>query len=112
MLQPIKRIPFHILPVSYALNHSEPFLLISLHRRVLRLSFQSQARLRQYKRLYDSFMKEYGREPSEAETAAHMGLSIDQVRDIHKNVCIANMGSLGRRSLNEYWTGSGQRLKV
>lgn len=60
----------------------------------LRLSFQSQARLRQYKRLCDSFMKEYGREPSEAETAAHMGLSIDQVRDIYKNTCTANLGSL------------------
>ena len=60
----------------------------------LRLSFHSQARLRQYKRLCDSFMKEYGREPSEAETAAQMGLSIDQVRDIHKNACTANLGSL------------------
>lgn len=60
----------------------------------LRLSFQSQARLRQYKRLCDSFMKEYGREPSEAETAAFMGLSIDQVRDIRKNACTANLGSL------------------
>ena len=60
----------------------------------LRLSFHSQARLRQYKRFYDSFMKEHGREPSEAETAAQMGLSIDQVRDIHKNACIANPGSL------------------
>ncbi|WP_394525743.1 sigma-70 family RNA polymerase sigma factor [Lacrimispora sp. JR3] len=60
----------------------------------LRLSFQSQARLRQYKRFYDSFMKEHGREPSEEETAAQMGLSIDQVRDIHRNACIANLGSL------------------
>jgi len=60
----------------------------------LRLSFQSQARLRQYKRFCDSFMKEHGREPSEEETAAQMGLSIDQVRDIHRNACIANLGSL------------------
>ena len=60
----------------------------------LRLSFHSQARLRQYKRFYDSFMKEHGREPSEAETAAQMGLSIDQVRDIHKNAYMANLGSL------------------
>lgn len=60
----------------------------------LRLSFHSQACLRQYKRFYDSFMKEHGREPSEAETAALMGLSIDQVRDIHKNACMANLGSL------------------
>ena len=60
----------------------------------LRLSFHSQARLRQYKRFYDSFMKEHGREPSEAETAAFMGLSIEQVRDIHRNACVANLGSL------------------
>lgn len=60
----------------------------------LRLSFHSQARLRQYKRFYDSFMKDHGREPSEVETAAQMGLSIDQVRDIHKNACMANLGSL------------------
>ncbi|GLB28136.1 hypothetical protein LAD12857_00590 [Lacrimispora amygdalina] len=40
----------------------------------LRLSYQSQARLRHYKRLCDSFMKEYGREPSKAETAARMGI--------------------------------------
>ena len=60
----------------------------------LRLSFHSQARLRKYKRFYDSFMKEHGREPSEAETAAQMGLSIDQVRDIHRNAYVANLGSL------------------
>lgn len=60
----------------------------------LRLSFHSQARLRKYKRFYDSFMKEHGREPSEAETAVQMGLSIEQVRDIHRNSCMANLGSL------------------
>lgn len=60
----------------------------------LRLSFHSQALLRQYKRFYDSFMKEHGREPSEAETADFMVLSIDQVRDIHRNAFIANLGSL------------------
>lgn len=60
----------------------------------LRLSFHSQARIRQYKRFCDSFLKEHGREPSEAETAAQMGLSMDQVRDIYKNACVANLGSL------------------
>lgn len=60
----------------------------------LRLSFHSQARLRKYKRFCDSFMKEHGREPSEAEIAAFMGVSIDQIRDIHKNACVANLGSL------------------
>ena len=60
----------------------------------LRLSFHSQARLRKYKRFYDSFLKEHGREPSEEETVVQMGLSIDQVRDIHRNACVANLGSL------------------
>jgi len=60
----------------------------------LRLSFHSQARIWQYKRLCDSFMKEHGREPSEEETSAQMGLSIDQVRDIHRNARIASLGSL------------------
>lgn len=60
----------------------------------LRLPSHSQERLRKYERFCDYFMKEYGREPSEAEAAAQMGLSLDQVRDIHKNACIANLGSL------------------
>ena len=60
----------------------------------LRISYQSQARLRKYNRFRDSFVKEYGREPSEAEIAASMGLSIDQVRDIHKNACMENLVSL------------------
>ena len=60
----------------------------------LRLSFHSQARLRKYKQFCDSFMKEHGREPSEAETADQMVLGIDQVRDIHRNACIAKLGSL------------------
>lgn len=60
----------------------------------LRLSFHSQARLRQYKRFCDCFMKEHGQEPSEADTAVQMGLSIDQVRDIRKNACMVNLVSL------------------
>ncbi|WP_395547884.1 MULTISPECIES: sigma-70 family RNA polymerase sigma factor [unclassified Lacrimispora] len=60
----------------------------------LRISYQSQARLRKYKRFRDSFVKEYGREPLEAEIAASMGLSIDQVREIHKNACMENLVSL------------------
>jgi RNA polymerase primary sigma factor len=60
----------------------------------LRLSFQSQERVRRYKKICDSFVKEYGRNPSETEIADLMGLSIEQVRDIHKNACMTNMVSL------------------
>lgn len=60
----------------------------------LRLPSGVQVRLRQYKQFYDSFMKEHDREPSEDETAYFMGLSIEQVREIHKNAATANMTSL------------------
>lgn len=60
----------------------------------LRLSFHEQERLKKYKRLCDSYMKEYDREPSEWEAAAHLGLSIDQVMGIKRNACIASLGSL------------------
>ncbi len=60
----------------------------------LRLPSYSQERLRKYQRYCDSFMKEHGREPSEGEAAAQMGLSLDQVRDIHRNASIASLGSL------------------
>lgn len=60
----------------------------------LRLPSHIQVRLRQYKQFSDSFMKEHDREPSEDETAHFMGLSIEQVREIHKNASTANMTSL------------------
>lgn len=60
----------------------------------LRLSFQSQERVRRYKKICNSFVKEYGRDPSEAEIADLMWLSIEQVRDICKNACMTNVVSL------------------
>lgn len=60
----------------------------------LRLPSQIQGRLRRYKQTCDSFTKEFGRDPSEVEISAFMGLSIEQVRDIHKNVNMANLVSL------------------
>lgn len=60
----------------------------------LRISYQSQARVRKYNRFHDSFTKEYGRDPSETEIADLMGLRIEQVRDIYKNACMTNMVSL------------------
>lgn len=60
----------------------------------LRLSFQSQARLRKYDQFHEFFTKEYGREPSEIETASYLSLSREQVREIHKNTCMTNLVSL------------------
>lgn len=60
----------------------------------LRLSFQSQARLRKYDQFHEFFTKEYGREPSETETASYFCLSKEHVREIHKNACMMNLVSL------------------
>ncbi|MBP2657468.1 MAG: polymerase sigma factor, sigma-70 family [Firmicutes bacterium] len=60
----------------------------------LHLPSQIQGRLRRYKQTCDYFTKEFGRDPSEVEIAAFMGLSIEQVRDINKNANMANLVSL------------------
>jgi RNA polymerase primary sigma factor len=60
----------------------------------LRLSFQSQERVRKYKKTCDFFVKEYGRDPSETEIADLMGLGVEQVRDILKNACMTSLVSL------------------
>ena len=85
----------------------------------LRLPSGIQVRLRQYKQFRDSFMKEHDREPSEAETAYFMSLSIEQVREIHKNAATANITSLNAPVKNleegEYTVGdvipSGEDLE-
>lgn len=60
----------------------------------VRLPVYCMDRLQQYKRLCSSFQLEYGREPSEREIACLMGLTLEQIREIKKNACMARVGSL------------------
>lgn len=82
------------------LTYAKPWIIQRIQRYIenysccLRLPSHIQVRLRQYKQFHDSFMKEHDREPAEDETAYFMGLSIEQVREIHKNAATANMTSL------------------
>ena len=51
-------------------------------------------KLLRYKRLCSSFQLEHGREPSEREIACLMGLTLEQIREIKGNACMARVGSL------------------
>ena len=60
----------------------------------LRLPVHCREKLLRYKRLCSSFQLEHGREPSEREIARMMGLTLEQVREIRGNACMARVGSL------------------
>ena len=60
----------------------------------LRLPVHCREKLLRYKRLCSSFQLEHGREPSERERARMMGLTLEQVREIRGNACMARVGSL------------------
>lgn len=60
----------------------------------LRLPVHCKERIRQYKRLCSSFQLEHGREPSEQEITRLMCITLEQVREIKENACMARVGSL------------------
>ncbi len=60
----------------------------------LRLPVHCREKLLRYKRLCSSFQLEHGREPSEREIARLMGLTLEQIREIKGNACMARVGSL------------------
>lgn len=60
----------------------------------LRLPVHCREKLLRYKRLCSSFQLEHGREPSEREIACLMGLTLEQIREIKGNACMARVGSL------------------
>lgn len=60
----------------------------------LRLPVHYLDRMQKYKRFCNAFSREYGREPSDREAAAFMGLTLGQIEDIRGNACMARLGSL------------------
>lgn len=60
----------------------------------LRLPVHCLEKVQQYKRFRSSYQQEYGREPSDREASAFMGLTLGQIEDIRENACIARLGSL------------------
>lgn len=60
----------------------------------LRIPVGQDERIRKYKRFCNSFQLEHGRKPSDRETAALMGFTLEQVRSIQETACMATLASL------------------
>lgn len=60
----------------------------------LRFPVHCLEKVQRYKRFCSSFQQEYGREPSEYESATFMGLTLEQIEDIRQSACMARLGSL------------------
>jgi RNA polymerase primary sigma factor len=60
----------------------------------LRLPVHCTERILQYKKFVQSFQLEHGREPTARECSRFMGLTLEQIENIRKNACMANVGSL------------------
>lgn len=60
----------------------------------LRLPVHCMEQVRKYDRFRHSFMREYGREPSEYECAAYFGFSLEHIQHIRKSACMVKVGSL------------------
>lgn len=60
----------------------------------LRLPVHCLEQIRKLKKFQGDFAREYGRKATDAETARFMGLTLEQVRALSKNACMANLGSL------------------
>lgn len=60
----------------------------------LRLPVHCLERVQKYKKFQNSFRLKYGREPSDREAAALLGISLEHVEEIKGNACMARLGSL------------------
>ena len=60
----------------------------------LRLPVYSQEQIRRYGRFCNAFRVKYGREPSEAVTAAFLDVTLEQVRQIKENAAMTSLASL------------------
>lgn len=60
----------------------------------MRLPVHCREKVRQYERFVSEYEREHGQKPSEWETAASLGFTLQQVEDIRKSACMAKMGSL------------------
>lgn len=64
------------------------------NRSSLRIPVHAQEKQTAFRRFCTSFQMEHGQKPSEAEIAACLGLTLEQVRERKKNACMAALASL------------------
>ena len=71
----------------------------------VRIPVHQHQRIRQYRRTMNLFQTEYGRDPSRAELAAALGLTVDRIEDLRSDLRFLEM-----RSLNELISEEGDEL--
>lgn len=71
----------------------------------VRIPVHQHQRIRQYRRTINLFQTEYGRDPSPAELAAALGLTVDRIEDLRSDLRFLEM-----RSLNELISEEGDEL--
>lgn len=82
------------------LTYAEKWIRQSIHRYIennaccLRLPSRVQGHLLQYRRLCTAYLQEYNRMPTDAETTAHLGLTLEQVASIKRDALRGNLRSL------------------
>ena len=69
-------------------------LCLQMNGSCLRFPVHCLEKVQRYKCLCNAFNREYGREPSDREVAAFMGLTLEQMEDIRESACMARLGSL------------------
>lgn len=67
---------------------------IQMNGSCMRLPVHCQEKVRQYERFVSEYEREHGQKPSEWETEASLGFTPEQIREIKKSACMANLGSL------------------
>lgn len=82
--------------LTYAEWHIRQYMqrYIWMNGSSIRMSYHSNERVMQYKKICSSYMMQYGREPSEYALSIRMGLSEEQVREVKRDALLGRVGSL------------------
>lgn len=67
---------------------------LQINGKCLRLPVHCLEKVHKYKQFFSDYQREHGSRPSDLQAAAHLGLSLDEIENIRKNACMANLGSL------------------
>lgn len=82
--------------LTYAEYHIRQHIqrYIQMNGSCLRLPVHCREKMQRYKRFYNLFMAEYGRKPTDYESAGYLGLTLEQVRGLKEKACMVNLKSL------------------
>ena len=85
-----------VLFLTYAEYHISQAMrrCVLMNKGSLRLSFRAYGQVMKYKKFCNDFLLRRGQEPSDRTAALHMGLSVDQIREIRQNAILDSVGSL------------------